>query len=169
MNFKPYQNYRKMFFLIGKINNWNKADLSDGETNLYFENSFIGKSTINTQQFTDTLDISFWIDNNIIVNREKIKDFSETKLIGSNKKETYAWKLSVRNNKAYSIIVRLYDQIPISSTKDIQVDALEFSGGNLNQETGMVKWTLDLKGNETKEIILKYSVKFPKDKAVVIE
>jgi len=63
----------------------------------------------------------------------------------------------------------LYDQIPISSTKDIQVDALEFSGGNLNQETGMVKWTLDLKGNETKEIILKYSVKFPKDKAVVIE
>ena len=159
----------KNVYLIGKISDWNKADLSNGEANLYFENSFIGNSTINTQQFTDTLDISFGIDNNIIINREKIKDFSESKLIGSNKKETYGWKLSVRNNKATSLKVKLYDQIPVSSTKEIQVETLELSAGTMNPENGMVQWTIDLKTNETKEIILKYSVKYLKEKAVMME
>jgi len=159
----------KNVFLISKISDWSKAELADGETNLYFENSFIGNSEINTQQFTDTLDISFGIDNNIIVNREKIKDFSETQFIGSNKKVTSAWKLSVRNNKSYPVKVKLYDQVPISSTKDIQVEALELSGGVFNSETGKVEWNVDLKPNESKEYILKYFVKYPKDKVVNIE
>jgi len=159
----------KNVYLIGKISDWNKADLANGAANLYYENSFIGNSKISTQQFTDTLDISFGIDNNILVDREKIKDFSESKLIGTNKKETFAWKLSIRNNKTYSIKAFLYDQIPISSTKDIDVETLELSGGILNIETGMVKWTLDLKANETKQIVLKYSVKYPKDKIVIVD
>ena len=132
------------------------------------ENS-IGNSKINTQQFSDTLDISFGIDNNISVDREKIKDFSETQLIGSNKKETTAWKLSIRNNKAYPVKVKLYDQIPVSSTKDIQVEVLELSGGTVKPESGMIQWTMDLKANESKQVILKYFVKYPKDKALIGE
>ena len=159
----------KNVYLIGKISDWNKADLANGAANLYYENSFIGNSKISTQQFTDTLDISFGIDNNIIVDREKIKDFSSSQFIGPNKKETFAWKLSIRNNKTYSIKAFLYDQIPISSTKDIDIETLELSGSILNTETGMVQWTLDLKANETKQIIIKYSVKYPKDKTVLVD
>lgn len=159
----------KNVFLIGKLCDWYKADLIDGEANLYLENSFVGKTNINTQQFTDTLDISFGIDNNISVNREKIKDFSESKFIGSNKKETFAWKLTIRNNKPYPIKTKLFDQIPISSIKDIQVETLELSGGQLNANTGKIQWLIDLQSNETKQIILKYSVEYPKEKLVIIE
>jgi uncharacterized protein (TIGR02231 family) len=159
----------KRVYLIGKISDWNKADLLDGEANVYLENSYIGKTTINTQQFGDTLDISFGIDNNIIVNREKIKDFSESQFIGSNKKETYAWKLTARNNKDYPIKLKLYDQVPVSASKDIQVETLELTGGSMNPNTGKVVWTMDLNPNETKQVILKYSVKYPKDKMVIVE
>ncbi len=155
--------------LIAKISDWYKADLMDGEANIYLENSFVGQSKINTQQFSDTLDISFGIDNNISVKRDKIKDFSQSEFIGSNKKVTYAWKLTMRNNKPYAIKAKLFDQVPISSIKDIQVETLELSGGVMNENTGKVSWTIELKPNETKQLILKYSVKSPKDKTVLVE
>ena len=105
------------------------------------------------------MDISFGIDNNISVNREKIKEFSQSEFIGSNKKATYAWKLTMRNNKPYAIKAKLFDQVPVSSNKEIQVETLELSGGVMNENTGKVVWTIDLKPNETKQVILKYSVK----------
>ena len=156
-------------YLIGKLSNWYKADLMDGEANIYMENSFVGKSTINTQQCKDTLDISFGIDNNISVNREKIRDFSETQFMGSNKKETFAWKLTIRNNKACAAKVKLFDQVPVSSVKDFQVEPLELSGGTLNPVTGKIQWTINLQPNETKQVIVKYSVKYPKSRNLVIE
>lgn len=159
----------KNVYLIAKISDWYKADLMDGEANIYLENSFVGQSKINTQQFSDTLDISFGIDNNISVNREKIKDFSQSEFIGSNKKATYAWKLTLRNNKPYAVKAKLFDQVPVSSNKDIQVETLELSGGVMNANTGKVVWTIDLKPNETKQVILKYSVKSPKDKTVLVD
>jgi TonB-dependent SusC/RagA subfamily outer membrane receptor len=159
----------KNVFLVAKINDWYKADLMDGETNIYLENAFVGQSKINTRQFSDTLDISFGIDNNISVNREKIKDFSQSEFIGSNKKVTYAWKLTMRNNKSYAIKAKLFDQVPVSSVKDIQVETIELSGGVMNPNTGKVMWTLELKPNETKQVILKYTVKSPKDKTVLVE
>lgn len=160
---------QKSAYLIAKVNDWVNADLLDGEANIYLENSFVGKSFINTQQYSDTLDISFGVDNNIMINREKIKDFSESQFIGANKKETYAWKITLRNNKSYPIKTKVWDQVPVSSTKDIQVEPLELSGGTMNPNTGKVKWMIDLAPKETKQLILKYSVKYPKDKMVIVE
>jgi TonB-dependent SusC/RagA subfamily outer membrane receptor len=167
-----YQSIPKLsenVFLIGKISDWYKAELIDGEVNVYLENSYVGKSTINTEQFKDTLDISFGVDNNISVKREKLKEFSENQFIGANRKETVAYKLTLRNNKPYPISTQIYDQIPISTTKDIQVEILDISGGKLDTNTGKVEWEISLKPNENKELIIKYSVKYPKDKKVIIE
>jgi TonB-dependent SusC/RagA subfamily outer membrane receptor len=156
-------------YLIGKINEWYKTDLLDGEANIYLENSYVGKSMINTQQFKDTLEISFGVDNNISVKREKLTDFSESQLIGVNRKVTVAYKLTLRNNKAYPISAKVFDQIPVTTTKEIQVETIDISGGKLNVNTGKVEWGLDLKSNEVKELIVKFSVKYPKDKNVIIE
>lgn len=156
-------------YLIGKIHDWFKADLSEGEANIYMENSFVGKSRINTVQFSDTLELSFGIDNNISVKREKLKYFSETQFIGPNKKENLSWKISVRNNKSYPIELKVFDQIPISTTKEIQVEAIELFGGKLDESSGNVSWILELNSNETKDLILTYSVKYPKSKRIILE
>jgi TonB-dependent SusC/RagA subfamily outer membrane receptor len=167
--FKTVPKKSEHVYLVGKICDWYNTDLSDGEVNLYAENSFVGQSNINTTQFSDTLDISFGIDNGISVKREKIKDYSESKLLGSNKKENIGWKIKIRNNKGYEITTNVVDQIPTSTNKDIQIEALEISGGNWNEITGEVQWNLKLKPNETKEVILKYALKYPKNEQVIID
>jgi uncharacterized protein (TIGR02231 family) len=160
-----YQSIPKLsenVFLIGKVRDWYKAELMDGDANIYLENSYVGKSTINTRLFKDTLELSFGIDNNIGVKRERLTEFTENQFIGSNRKETRAYKLTIRNNKST-------DQIPVSTTKEIQVETLELSGGKPDTDSGKVVWEITLKPNESKDLIIKYSVKYPKNKQVIVD
>jgi uncharacterized protein (TIGR02231 family) len=156
-------------YLTANITDWAKLSLQSGEATLYFENSFVGKSTLNVNQLSDTLTISLGTDNSILVKREKRKDFTSKKVIGSNKTETYSFLITVRNNKANPVKITLNDQIPVSSNSGINVEAIELTGGRYNTQTGEVKWDLELKQQETKQIIMTYSVKYAKDKTVILE
>ena len=156
-------------YLTANITDWAKLSLQSGEATLYFENSFVGKSTLNVNQLKDTLTISLGTDNSILVKREKRKDYTSKKVIGINRTETYSFLLTIRNNKPNPVKITLNDQIPVSSNSGINVDPIELSGGKLNQQTGEIKWDLEIKPQETKQIVLTYSVKYPKDKTVILE
>ena len=156
-------------YLTANISDWAKLSLQTGEATLYFENSFVGKSTLNVNQLNDTLNISLGADNSILVKREKRKDYTSKRVIGSNRTDTYSFLLTIRNNKATPVKITVNDQIPVSSNSDINIDPLELSGGKLNRQTGEINWDLEIKPQETKQLTLTYSVKYPKDKTVKLE
>jgi uncharacterized protein (TIGR02231 family) len=156
-------------YLTGNITDWAKQSLQSGEATLYFENTYVGKSYLNVNQLTDTLTLSLGTDNSILVKREKRKDFTSKKVIGANKTDIYSFLLTIRNNKAIPIKITLNDQIPVSSNSAITVESMELSGGKLNSQTGQIKWDLDIKPQETKQIVLTYSVRYPKDKTIILE
>src|SRR5664279_4261498 len=159
----------QLAYLTANITDWAKLSLQTGEATLYFENSFVGKSTLNVNQLKDTLTISLGTDNSILVKREKRKDFTSRKVIGANRTDTYSYLVTIRNNKSNTVNITLNDQIPVSSNSSISVDAIELSGGRLNPQTGEIKWDLEIKQQETRQIALTYSVKYPKDKTIVLE
>ena len=156
-------------YLTGNITDWAKQNLIGGEATLYFENTFVGKSYLNVNQLKDTLTVSLGTDNSILVKREKRQDFTSKRVLGSNKTETYSFLITIRNNKSTPISMTVNDQIPISSNSGIEVDAAELSGGKHNSQTGMIKWDLEIKPQENRQLILTYSVKYPKDKTVILE
>lgn len=159
----------QLAYLTANITDWAKLSLQSGEATLYFENSFVGKSYLNVNQLTDTLTVSLGTDNSILVKREKRKDFTSKKIIGSNKTETYSFLITIRNNKSNSVKITLNDQIPVSSNSGITVEALELSSGKHNTQTGEIKWDLEIKPQESRQLVLTYSVKYPKDKTVILE
>jgi conserved hypothetical protein len=156
-------------YLTASITDWAKLSLQSGEATLYFENTFVGKSTLDVTQLKDTLTLSLGNDNSILVKREKRQDFTSRKTLGSNKTEIYSFLITVRNNKPGPVKITLNDQIPVSSNSGITVEATELTGGKLNSQSGFVKWDLEIKPEETKQIILTYSVKYPKDKTIILE
>lgn len=163
----PFQSQH--VYLIGKIPEWYEAEFMDGKANVYLENTFVGETNINALQYTDTMEISFGADNNISIKREKINDFSESNLMGNYKKQTVGYKITLRNNKPYAITTTVTDQIPVSTTKEITVDPIELSNGIQNKETGKVHWDIKLEPGSSKEILLKYQVKYPKNKYVIVQ
>jgi uncharacterized protein (TIGR02231 family) len=156
-------------YLTANITDWAQLSLQAGEATLYFDNSYVGKSNLDVNQLTDTLTLSLGTDNSILVKREKRVDFTSKRVIGSNKTENFSFLLTIRNNKSTGIRITLQDQIPVSSNSGITVEAVELSEGRHNIQTGEIKWDLELKPQETKQIILTYSVKYPKDKTVILE
>lgn len=156
-------------FLIARIPAWEKYNLLTGEANLYIENTFVGKSNIDVSQLDDTLSISLGRDKNVIVKREKVKDFTQRRFLGASTTVTRAWKISVKSNKSTPCQVYITDQVPISENKDISIEKLDISGAKENAETGLLEWKLDLQPNETKELNLKYAVKYPKNNTLIVE
>jgi len=63
----------------------------------------------------------------------------------------------------------LFDQVPVSTNEDIEVTTENISGAALNKEKGEVKWNFDLEPAAKKDLVLKYKVKYPKDKVLNIE
>lgn len=156
-------------FLMGYITNWEQYNLLEGEANIFFEDTYIGKSIIDVRHISDTLSVSLGRDKSVSVNREKIKDLTSWKLIGSKKEETRAWKISVKNNKTQAINLVMLDQVPVPTIEELELNIKDLSGGKRNAESGEIKWILHLEPQENKEVELKYSLKYPKYQSIILE
>jgi uncharacterized protein (TIGR02231 family) len=153
-------------FLLAKITGWDQYNLLSGEANVFFEGMFVGKSNINTRFTSDTLAISMGRDKNVAITRRKLKDFTEKKVIGTQIKETYSFEITLRNKKKSDIEIDVQDQIPVSQNKELEVELINDSGGQLEASTGYLTWKLKLKKGETKTLKFTFSVRYPKDKSI---
>ncbi|PWK80260.1 uncharacterized protein (TIGR02231 family) [Mucilaginibacter oryzae] len=156
-------------FLTAQLINWNKYSFLSGEASLFFEGTYIGKSLINTDATTDTLNLSLGVDKNIIVTRTLAKELSARQSFGSNKKETRDWQIDIKNRKNQQVNLLVEDQLPVSQNKDIEVEAQEVSAGKVDATTGKVSWNFMLNSQEGKKLRLKYQVKYPKDQSVIVQ
>ena len=156
-------------FLMAQVTDWEKLHLLEGEANVYFENTFIGKSIMNVSQQSDTLSFSLGRDKRIMIERTKENEYTSRKLIGSNQTQSIAWKLSVRNTRPEPVTLTLYDQLPVSRNSNIIVTAEEISGGTLDEAKGIVTWQIKLQPGEQREWPLRYKVKYPKGRSLTIE
>jgi len=159
----------KNAFLIAYASNWEKLNLLEGEANIYFEGTYIGKSLLDTRFVTDKLKISLGRDKNIVINREKSKDFTTRKFIGSKKQENRAWNISIKNNKSQKINISVFDQVPVSTLDEIKIDLAKTNTGKFNKETGEVLWKFELNARSSKNLQLRYSVKYPKNRNLIID
>lgn len=156
-------------FLVAEATDWEKLNLLQGEANVYFENTFVGKSILDPNQTSDTLRFSMGRDRNIRIERTKENDYSSRRAIGSNQTQTTGWKFVIRNTRTEPVVLTLADQLPVSRNSAINVTAEELSGGQLDKESGIVTWKMELKPGEQRELRLRYAVKYPKGRMLVIE
>ena len=156
-------------YLTGEVDSWGEQAFQSGEAALYFGNGYVGNSTLNASSVEDTLTLSLGVDNGIVVSREKQKDYTSSRVIGTNKTDTYSYVITIKNNKGNDINISVKDQLPISSSSDITVEELELSGGKIDKSNGEITWDLSLKPQESKSVIFTYSVKYPKGRTVILE
>ncbi|WP_109829844.1 mucoidy inhibitor MuiA family protein [Reichenbachiella versicolor] len=156
-------------FLIASVTNWEAYNLLEGEANLFFEGTYIGKTVLDVKYASDTMQISLGRDKQISVSRKKVRDFTNKQFIGSKKEISRAYEIVIKNNKSQEIDITIDDQIPVSTMQEIEVTPIDISSGEFAEETGSVSWDIILKPSESKKIEFKYSVKHPKNKNLTVE
>jgi len=156
----------KEVFITANVKDWEKLNLLPGAANIIYEGTYMGKSFIDPTTTNDSLSITLGKDKRVVVTKEKKNDFSSVKFLGANKLQQLTYDITVKNNKKEAISLLLKDQLPVSTTKEIEVESIEVSGAKVDTETGILQWDINLKANESKVIRITYSVKYPKDKVL---
>jgi hypothetical protein len=156
-------------YLAAQVSGWEKLNLMSGESNIYFDGTFMGKSYLDVNSTKDTLSFSFGKDNKISVDRTRIKEKSKSRTIGSRQKFEVTWEIKVKNNGGAMIPLIVKDQFPISNNADIKVKNGEFPSGNLDEKTGIITWSF-LKGiTGSQSFTFDYSVDYQTGMTLYLE
>jgi hypothetical protein len=156
-------------FLIAEITDWSQYSLLEGESNLYFEDAFVGRSILNAAALQDTLQVSMGRDRSILMQRNKVDQFSKKRTIGSNITESRGYELTVKNNKSQAVTIEVKDQIPVSVNSNISVTPGELTGGKLDPQTGIVTWEVTLAPGAQQKLSLQYEIKYPRSERVILD
>ncbi|HNW69031.1 MAG TPA: DUF4139 domain-containing protein [Bacteroidales bacterium] len=152
----------KSAFLLACISDWEELNLVEGNANIYLNGTYVGQSYLNPNEISDTLQVSLGRDSRIQVDRVKMKDYSSKVLIGSKRKATFVYEISVKNNRTTPIVVEIQDQVPVSSNQEIEVTIDQVSEAQHDIATGLLKWNFTIEPGKVQTVKLGYTVKYPK-------
>lgn len=155
-------------FLTAQITNWEQYNWLTGEANLFFEGTFLGTTTLNTQFTNDTLNISLGRDKNVVVTRTKLSDFTKKGFLSNKRTDSRGYEIAVRNKKSLPINIIVEDQIPISVNKEVEIDKT-MDGAELTDATGKLTWKLSVPASKEQKVRFTYTVKYPKDLTMQLE
>jgi uncharacterized protein (TIGR02231 family) len=143
--------------------------LLNGESNLYFDGTYIGKTFLDVNSTKDTISLSLGKDNKIQIERTRIREKSGNKVIGSRQKFEVTWEIKVRNNGGANIPIIVKDQFPITTDADIKIklgDALE---AKQDENTKILTWNFKLEAGKSKSMLFDYSIDYGAGKVLYIE
>jgi uncharacterized protein (TIGR02231 family) len=153
-------------FVVARIVDWENLDLLVGNANIYFGNTFVGRTVIDPSIVSDTLEVSMGRYRSLAVKRTKLKSNTKKQIVGSHKLYTATYQIELRNNSANDINLTLEDQIPLTRNSNIEIEITKIDGGTLNEFTGLITWDLKLAPYKKKVITFTYTVKYPKEEEI---
>ena len=156
-------------YLTAAITGINELSLLSGEATIFFEGAYLGKTLINVEDSNDTLAVSLGADKGVTVKRIRQKEQNTQSFIGSNQRATRTFLIEIFNHKSQPVNLMIEDQLPVSTSSDVTVESQELSGAKLDDNSGKLVWNLQLPPGVKQEKVLKYQVKYPKGKPVVLE
>ena len=156
-------------YLMAHIVDWEELDLISGRLRIYFEDDFVGESTLALNLASDTLSLSLGPDPAIQVRRKLKGHDNKSNIITGKRELERTWEITVDNRKQQPIRIVIDDQLPLSNDEDVEVKAESLGGGKLDKDTGRVEWDITVKPSERKNIRFKYGVQAPRDTPIRLD
>lgn len=155
-------------YLTAKVYNNTDFPLLAGAMNVFLDGTYVATSQLRTVMAGEKFDLALGADEGISVKHRRVKKFTEdTGLTNSGKRITYEYLLTVQNNKKTAERVIVADQVPLSRNERIVVKLLSPDAKEVKPtDEGTLKWTLELKPAEKREITVKFTVDYPNEIAV---
>ncbi|PQJ30569.1 hypothetical protein BST92_00830 [Nonlabens arenilitoris] len=156
-------------FLTATLSNWESLNLIPGEANVYFEDAFIGKVYFDTDTTKEELVVGLGVDPQISVKREDKRDFKAKSFFGNNRIVSKNYEITLKNNRNKTVMVKLQDRVPISGNSEIKVDEVETGTAQVDKETQILTWEIDLGSGSQVQEHFSYRVKYPKRRRINLE
>ncbi|MEJ1971196.1 MAG: DUF4139 domain-containing protein [Lacunisphaera sp.] len=136
-----------------------------GAMNVFLDGTFVATSSLRTVMAGEKFDLALGVDDGIAIKHKRVNKFTEdTGLTNSGKRITYEYLITVQNNKKTTERVIVADQVPLSRNEKIVVKLLSPDARDVKPtDEGTLKWSLDLKPGEKRELTVKFTVEYAND------
>lgn len=155
-------------YLTAVLSDWEDAITMSGEASIYYDGSYIGKTSLAPGGTEDTIQLSLGIDKNIAIKRQKIKEKCSQKLLDNDIIHQYTYEITIKNSRVTKIEIDVEDQLPLTYDKTVSIDRKELSGGKYDDVTGILKWRSTIQAKDSKKLTIVYQIKAPKTMPVAI-
>jgi len=156
-------------YLTSKVSNDTEFPLLTGPMNVFLDNTFVATSRLETVMPGEKFDLALGADEGISVQHKRVQKFIEqTGLITKSTRITYEYLITIQNNKRTAERIIVSDQVPLSRNEKIVVRVQAPPEREVKPDNeGLLKWTLDLKPGEKRELTVRFTVEHPNDVNVV--
>jgi uncharacterized protein (TIGR02231 family) len=157
-------------FLKAIVKNNSGNPFLAGPINVFYNGTFVNTSHIDFVNPGSTFELAVGVDDSIQVIREPLPEASRIKGVFKKKEKKHlGYYIKIKNFHKTPIKIKIFDQLPISKNKDIQIintlikpDPKIQKIEDTVKEDGILEWEIELKSNTTKSIKVEYDVVYPK-------
>lgn len=152
-------------YLTSKVSNDTDFPFLAGPMNVFLDRTFVATSRLETVMPGEKFALALGADEGISVQHQRVQKFVEqTGLITKSTRLTYEYLITIQNNKRSAERIIVTDQVPLSRNEKIIVRVQAPPEREVKpDDAGLLKWTLDLKPGEKRELTVKFTIEHPND------
>lgn len=155
-------------FLRARIKNLSNIPYIPGKISVFLEGTFVNSSRIPMVNPGESHELPVGIDDSVKVTRKSLKQVSKSRGIFRNKLQVMlGYAITAENFKKDRVELTVIDQIPVSKSKEIEVEVDQITPRPIpdkaSAEKGIMKWKLELASGEKKTVEVRYRVIYPKN------
>ncbi|MEG4110541.1 MULTISPECIES: mucoidy inhibitor MuiA family protein [unclassified Microcoleus] len=148
------------------VNPLTGATLLPGKANIFRDNTFVGTVKLDNVSSGEEFKLNLGIDEGLKIERELVERQVDKKLIGQQRRTSYAYRLSVTNLRQVQVHLTLQEQLPVSRNEQIKVRLTLTNPKIVAGEMGLLEWIMSLPPQAKQELYYQFVVEHPPDLAV---
>jgi uncharacterized protein (TIGR02231 family) len=151
-------------FLRGAFRNTLLYPLLSGNADLFVVQDFIGSTRLPFIARDEEAKMYFGEDRQIAIKHERIKrEKSPPGFLGKNERIKLVYKITAHNLRKNQVKIDVLDQLPVSQHSKIEIKDVNIRPQpSKKDERGILTWTLTLEPQEKREILIGFTIEYPK-------
>jgi len=131
---------------------------------VYIKDTFAGDVYVDPTTDTEKITLSLGQDERLTVVRTEEPKKMQDVFLKNIKRKNCKSSIKLINTSSEAVNALVKDQLPVSTDKAITVEATQLSNGEVNEETGEIRWELRADPNREITLEVEYTISWPKDK-----
>ncbi|MEG4015644.1 MULTISPECIES: mucoidy inhibitor MuiA family protein [unclassified Microcoleus] len=148
------------------VNPLTGATLLPGKANIFRDNTFVGSMQLENVSPGQEYKLNLGIDEGLKIERELVERQVDKKLIGQQRRTSYAYRLNVTNLRQVQLHLTLQEQLPVSRNEQIKVRSTLTNPKIVAGEMGLLEWIMSLPPQAKQELYYQFVVEHPPELTV---
>jgi uncharacterized protein (TIGR02231 family) len=146
-----------------KVKNDSPSPLLPGQANLFFDEEFIGSTTLDYAPVGEVMELLLGVEERIKVERELARRDVDKALLRDKRQLRYGYKITSQNLTGAEAAVEVHDHIPVARHEDIKVKLERISPETAeHSDLNLMEWHLTLAPNTERTIQYDFLIEHPR-------